>query len=521
MDHSSSYILAGSAQHDGASANSGAVYVFDPDTGVELRKLVASDEAFGDQFGRSVGLSGDIAAVGAWLRNDGFNNDGAVYLFDLTDGSEVDILQPNDKGQNFQFGVSLDIDGTTMIVGANRATGNATDSGAAYIFDLSTGNQLMKLFSSDGVRDDAFGLDVAISGNRAIVSAPFHDDPGAVYVFDVTTGQELRKLTIRGGNENDQFGISVELEGNIAVIGASGVDGVDEMGAPKLQSGAVYIYDISDGQLLHELKATDEAELDFFGRQVDIDGKLIAIGASEWNRGFTLGDTNVGTVYLFQLNFGIELKKIEEPDLTRDDQLGYGVSLANGLLLAGAIHEDGSGGALHANRGAIYAYEVDCPQPDARIGKSPFTGPGKGVYNTNSAGQSLRFVSRKLRKVSGWMSMENEGSVTENLRVSGRKSNRLFRVSYLGYPSGSPENITAQVVTGTYVEADVSNEEEGRRIRFSVNPSRKLKKTFRKRPGERRRKPVYKKRKFPIKLRAISENYPQIQDVTTARIETR
>ena len=98
-----------------------------------------------------------------------------------------------------------------------------------------------KLLPTDGATEDHFGYSVAISGNRAIVGAVGDDDngssSGSAYVFDVTTGQELAKLTASDGAAGDNFGWSVGISGDRAIVGAW-VD--DDNGT---DSGSAYVFE--------------------------------------------------------------------------------------------------------------------------------------------------------------------------------------------------------------------------------------------------------------------------------------
>ena len=62
-------------------------------------------------------------------------------------------------------------------------------------------NEDLKLIASDGAAEDYFGNSVAVSGNTAVIAAWRDDDngfdSGSAYVFDVTTGQELFKSRLR------------------------------------------------------------------------------------------------------------------------------------------------------------------------------------------------------------------------------------------------------------------------------------------------------------------------------------
>ena len=101
--------------------------------------------------------------------------------------------EPGDK-----FGSSVALSGTTALIGSPLDGDNGLYSGAAYLFDVTTGQQLTKLSPSDGAEDQRFGITVALSGQMALVGAFGDADngplSGAAYVFDATSGQELFKL---------------------------------------------------------------------------------------------------------------------------------------------------------------------------------------------------------------------------------------------------------------------------------------------------------------------------------------
>ncbi|MHC4107824.1 MAG: FG-GAP repeat protein, partial [Planctomycetota bacterium] len=62
----------------------------------QLHKLTAGESPLGDHFGGSVGVSGHIAIVGAPL--DPVAWFGAAYLFDVTSGQQLSKLTPDDPG---------------------------------------------------------------------------------------------------------------------------------------------------------------------------------------------------------------------------------------------------------------------------------------------------------------------------------------------------------------------------------------------------------------------------------------
>jgi outer membrane protein assembly factor BamB len=247
----------------------------------ETFKLTASDGAANDEFGSyisspSVAVSGTTAVVGAHLHDHvGVGNQsGGAYIFDTTTGNELFELIPSGFASLDAFGYSVAVSGNIAVVGALGDDEEAESAGVAYVFDTTTGNQLVKLTASDAVAGDKLGGAVAVSGTTALVGTKDHNsDAGAVYVFDTTTGNELFKLTASDAAGGDHFGGSVAVSGNIAVIGAL-YD--DDTGT---NSGSVYIFDTTNGNELFKLTASDAASRDEFGSSVAASGDLVVIGA--------------------------------------------------------------------------------------------------------------------------------------------------------------------------------------------------------------------------------------------------
>lgn len=166
----------------GKDSKKGAAYLFDIATGKQTAKLTASDAADGDAFGISVAISGTTAIIAA-VGSD--SSQGAAYLFDTTTGKQTAKLTASDAAKSQQFGSSVAVIGTTAVVGANGF--NLDGGGAAYQFDTTTGKQTAKLSPSDAVRGNQFGSSVAISDSTILVGASNSDvnraRSGAAYLF--------------------------------------------------------------------------------------------------------------------------------------------------------------------------------------------------------------------------------------------------------------------------------------------------------------------------------------------------
>ena len=165
----------------------------------EIAKLLASDGAGYDYFGISVSISsdGNTAIVGAYFDDDKGSGSGSAYIYTRSGGtwSQQAKLIASDGASGDYFGrsVSISSDGNTAIVGAYF---DDNKRGSAYIYTRSGGTwtQQAKLLASDGASYDYFGVSVSISsdGNTAIVGAYTDDNEngdsaGSAYIFDLNT----------------------------------------------------------------------------------------------------------------------------------------------------------------------------------------------------------------------------------------------------------------------------------------------------------------------------------------------
>ncbi len=219
--------LIGAPDQNNEGIESGAAYIFNINTGRQLHKLQAPDGSDGDSFGTAVALNGKVAIIGA-DNDDTINgpSSGSAYLFNVTTGRFISLLVPEDGESRDQFGFAVGVSANLAIIGARFDDDNGTGSGSAYVFDITTGRQITKLLATDGRAGDSFGISVAIHGNHALVGATGTDDngytSGSAYIFETTTGRQLQKLLAPDGTVSDRFGLSVALGRNNAVIGATG-----------------------------------------------------------------------------------------------------------------------------------------------------------------------------------------------------------------------------------------------------------------------------------------------------------
>ena len=351
---------------------------------LQASALVNPGVTEGDKFGYSVAVDGDIAVVGAY--RDGENDvtdSGAAYVFTRSGGVVWDRgvkLTASDGAPYNNFGISVAVDGETVVVGAPGDDDNGTDSGSVYVFTNTNGvwSQAAKLTASDGATLDYFGQSVAVSGDTILVGAYLDDreetitdseleDSGSVYVFvkpsgGWATGNETAKRTASDAADDDNFGTSVALDGNTAVIGAPGADDNDN----GIDSGSAYVFtrNASTGAWSQQTKLTassDGAAGDALGISVALDGDTAVVGAYLDDREDNTMTTDVdeaaldaGSAYVFTRDSGTwsQQAKLMANDRQADDWFGYSVAVDGNIALVGAFGDDDNG----SNAGSAYVF---------------------------------------------------------------------------------------------------------------------------------------------------------------------
>ena len=263
---------------------SGAVYIFRTSDGgatyPQVAKLTASDATGNfDYFGYSVAIDGNTVVVGAKYKE-------AVYVFRTTDDGatydQVAKLTAWGASSMFnEFGQSVAIDGGTVVVSEEADAGAGYYTGAVYVFRTSDGGatygQVAKLTASDGAANDRFGVSVAIDGDTIVVGAG--SEPGAVYVFLTTDGGatygEVAKLTASDPSWGDEFGSSVAINGTTIVAGAKGDGGTAGFSDG---TGSAYVFRTSDGgfTVVKAKSGTQCGEGDATGNKVLVPSALAA-----------------------------------------------------------------------------------------------------------------------------------------------------------------------------------------------------------------------------------------------------
>jgi hypothetical protein len=330
---------------------------------VETDKLLASDGVEDAWFGEVVALGGGVALVGVTRDGDNGLYSGAAYLFEVATGQETSKLVPDDNAAEDFFGAGVAISGSLAIIGARADDDNGDFSGSAYVFDVSDPSnpvELSKFTPLDGDAGDAFGGVVAASGSLVVVSAPFDHavgmDSGSAYLFDITdpvNPVERSKLLPEEGSEEDHFGTSCAIHGGVVVVGVPSDD------PNGLGSGSAYLYDASDPSnpaFIAKLVPDDGVAGDVFGYAVTAGESIVVVGAHH------VGDA-VGAAYVFDAGTGAQISKIEPAEGRSGTTFGQSLCIAGDLLLVGAPDGQGFDG------GSVYVYDLSVPANPTEAGQ--------------------------------------------------------------------------------------------------------------------------------------------------------
>jgi FG-GAP repeat len=315
----------------------------------DLQKVLASDGAAGDQFGSAVAMQGVTAVVGAPLHDHaGLADSGAayVYRFDGTTWNEEAELVAADATTLDQFGIAVDVDNDTIVVGAWKDSNqHGPRAGSAYVFVRGGTSwfQAQKLVASDAASSDEFGTSVALDGTTAVVGAPHHDQPvlpdsGAAYVFqhDGTGLVETAQLLTQANG--DRSGSAVAVSGDTIVVGSPGADlAAIDCGRAHVwaRSGTIWILSgVLDGSAL-----TANAQL---GGSVALGGGLVLAGAELEDLPAAAG---AGAVYVFrpQGTGWPALGGLSAGDAAGDDGYGSSVGLSGERAVIGVRLDDDAG----------------------------------------------------------------------------------------------------------------------------------------------------------------------------------
>lgn len=316
------------------NVRTGAAYVFSKQKNQWQYEatLLPDTEGFGT-FGMEVAIDKRVIAIASG---------NTVYVFEQKGNSwnQVTKLEPEEYDPRDQFGASLDVNNKYIAVGDP----DFRDFGSVHIYERKAKSWQFseRIFASNSSIADAFGTDVSLSGNTLLSSSSLIN---AGYIFN-RKGNDWNESEILVPDDPAPlgFGTSVSVSGSTAVIGRPFDNDI------TISAGAAYIFEKSQNSWNQVQKLTDPAgnEDDQLGQTVDIDEKLIAVGApgisDEQGKAF---------IAKKQGNNWSDLMPLESNGVQPGDQFGFSVAVSNKTVLAGAPGDDQEAN----NAGKVYVYE--------------------------------------------------------------------------------------------------------------------------------------------------------------------
>jgi hypothetical protein len=316
--------LVGALYDDDKGSNSGSAYYYKglnavnsnttelelPDgqnATCETVKLLASDGAENDNFGRSVSLSTDSALVGADRDGDKGNWSGSAYYYKGLNGEEKngtvtqDVkLLASDGAANAFFGQSVSLSGDRFVIGAQYACtgvdGTSVVTGKAYAGDIRAFTTL-----------DAVGGAALATGGLSFVSQ------GDWIIGETTRGNQVTLSKVWSFNQTNPDGAwfkdtaDVTADGKAVYVGQhAGADNNTLLIEGTLTANAVYVGAADNsGNTLHmavggRVNATTGAALVELAAGNTI---VFDLGVAEGESSGT-ADTRTGLVAATRLTFG-------------------------------------------------------------------------------------------------------------------------------------------------------------------------------------------------------------------------
>jgi hypothetical protein len=369
---SGSTVVVGAPGEVAPGGGTGAVHVYDLLSATPGSPVLSIPAPTGDadlQFGRSVALEGTRLVVGAC--HSDVETTGGAYVFELglpnPEQAVHQLVNPS-ASPGDGFGCSVAIDGDRIAVGAPRKNSGAAGSGSVLIYQLGGGdpaNPVITLPAPVPVRDGLFGFALALDGDRLVASA-FHDgsgaiDDGLVHGFDLSsgTGATLEfTLPPPAPASRSQFGHSLAVAGDLLLVGSPGGS---EVGPAR---GSACVFDLASPTPTSPAVILDHPAGDAcvgFGSAVTLAAGRAIVGAPY--AGSTM--SHLGRAYIFNPSSMIApedpVAAVRQSVPTGETHFGSVVAMEQQLMAVGAPYDDVAG----EDAGAVFLYDWSAGQPAA------------------------------------------------------------------------------------------------------------------------------------------------------------
>jgi len=313
-----------------------------------------------DQFGTVTAASANgktLAVAGITTDKGAISEVGAVFIFDHFDNKWVQTarLFPADgiEDETFAFDMAMTEDGNTVVAGELIHNGVFFHEGAVYVFHRSNGvwPQEAEITSPTPGNNQLFGSwGVSVSGDTLVagdLGGPTNGFTPGVDVFKRVNGVWQLSTVIQLPDDFDFSPTAVAISGSTIVVG--NVSGGVNVG------GVAFVFGLVDGHwtLQAKLAPADAPAAAQFGTTLAIQGNAIFVGAPAAPRSSTF----TGAVYVFgrQGTSWVQTAKVTAADGVSGDGFGFGMDVNGGFMAVGASSHTTSAGF---GAGAAYLFQL-------------------------------------------------------------------------------------------------------------------------------------------------------------------
>ncbi len=384
---------------------------------------------------------------------------------------QTTLQPPLAAGSTSGFGTSITADGSRIYIGAPGAlNASSVASGAVYIYELS-GSSLSLVDTVEptgGVAGDQFGFSLAVDGTRMLVGSPGRDrttpytmtDAGAVFFYEYSSSSwsVVHTAWSLAGHQDGRFGFSVALNGRVLAIGAPYEQGWITVGNTTYvmgEGGTIHVgqwdrpNDLLGFYNLFSLFSPVQAQVQglggsHFGWSVAVDDKLrvaVSMPDSSWVPTDNMTGWDSGLVMVMNWNgsvdnYSFNINGFSHGAMVPGDRFGEYLETANGSMDFGVSTSirDTDNRAMHYYAVAAVQLQPGVPGTPFRVGDvfgmdidlDPLTFSIPTLDNPNGthfsltpggellAGESLQWVANGLQSLTLSVA-DGDGAHTERM----------------------------------------------------------------------------------------------------------
>lgn len=400
-------------------------------------------------------------------------NDGIPYMWESynTDGAtSVTTITSSDAASSDDFGASIAIGTSKIVIGAHDDDDNGSSSGSVYVYNLD-GTGEIKITPSDGTADASFGnsVDIDEKSGKIVVGSWRHDGSGSgvvqsigghgrAYIYDLDGTNEviLAPSELGGANSSrygDKFGQRVRVHNNKVYVTAPYYGGSER--------GTLFVFN-KDGTNKQLYTAPVERTNGYFTAGFEIGTEKIVIGQNTGsNEKIHIFDMNMNFIKSFLVD--------DEMNPIGDEWLAVG----SGRIVIGQYVDDDAGN----NAGAVLIYNIDGQFINKIYSPRPTVSGPFGLFGHSvSVDCGKIFVAADENENPGngnfiyiydldgnYISSINEGSSYPNLGVGTDWGQLVYKHGKLAIGHNSTNEVLLYDCPPMYTPFDARDLEKGRK----------------------------------------------------------